>query len=127
MIYSKHFFFFLIYCNKYIILYLLQYCIFIIRDSYGVDGNQYFLPGCVPNPAIQHRWHILSYRAINPDKPLPAMENYLKKILEAPLIKERSKSHMQNIAQLFRLENIDLKAKKKYELHIMINMICICI
>lgn len=55
------------------------------------------------------------------------MENYLKKILEAPLIKERSKSHMQNIAQLFRLENIDLKARKKYELHIMINMICICI
>ncbi|PBC30259.1 X-ray repair cross-complementing protein 5-like isoform X1 [Apis cerana] len=88
-----------------------------IQDSYGVDGNQYFLPGCVPNPAIQHRWHILSYRAINPDKPLPAMENYLKKILEAPLIKERSKSHMQNIAQLFRLENIDLKARKKSDIN----------
>lgn len=55
------------------------------------------------------------------------MENYLKKILEAPLIKERSKSHVQKIAQLFRLENIDLKAEEKYELYIMINMICIFI
>ncbi|XP_031773887.1 LOW QUALITY PROTEIN: X-ray repair cross-complementing protein 5 [Apis florea] len=87
-----------------------------IQDSYEVDGNQYFLPGCVPNPAIQHRWHILSYRAINPDKPLPPMENYLKKILEAPLIKERSKSHIQKIAQLFRLENIDLKAEEKSDI-----------
>ncbi|OAD59287.1 X-ray repair cross-complementing protein 5, partial [Eufriesea mexicana] len=80
-------------------------------DTYEVDGNQHFLPGCVPNPAVQHRWHMLSYRALNPNKPLPPMENYLNEILEAPMIKEKSKFHLQKIAQLFQLKNIEPKAK----------------
>lgn len=64
------------------------------------------------NPAVQHKWHILSHRAINPDKPLPLMENYLKETLEAPPVKERSKSHLQKIVKLFRLESIDPKKEK---------------
>lgn len=66
----------------------------------------------MPNPAIQHKWHILSHRVINPDKPLPPMENYLKEILEVPSVKERSKSHLQKIVKLFRLESIDPKKEK---------------
>lgn len=81
-------------------------------DSYEIDGCQHFLPGCVPNPAIQHRWHMLSYRAINPNKPLPPMEPYLKEFLEAPPIKARSKCSVQKVAQLFRLEHIDTKKHK---------------
>lgn len=83
----------------------------LIRDSYEVDGNQHFMPGCVPNPAVQHRWHMLSHRALNPDKSLPPMENYLNEILEAPVIKEKSKFHLQKIAELFQLQNIEPKAK----------------
>ncbi|KAK9295672.1 hypothetical protein QLX08_010090 [Tetragonisca angustula] len=83
-----------------------------IQDSCEIDGSQYFLPGYVPNPEIQHKWHILSHRVINPHKPLPPMENYLKEILEIPSIKERSKSHLQKIVKLFRLESIDPKKEK---------------
>ncbi|XP_076758761.1 X-ray repair cross-complementing protein 5 [Xylocopa sonorina] len=82
-------------------------------DSYEVDGSQHFLPGCVPNPAVQHRWHMLSYRAINPNKPLPPMDDYLKELLEAPSIKAKSKFPAQKVAQLFRLETIDPKKKKE--------------
>ncbi|XP_034193837.2 X-ray repair cross-complementing protein 5 isoform X1 [Osmia lignaria lignaria] len=78
-------------------------------DSYEVDGSQYFLPGCVPNPAIQHRWHALSHRALNPDKPLPSVEDYLKEILEVPLIKEKSKQYLKRITELFQLEDVDPK------------------
>ena len=83
------------------------------EDSYVVGGSQHLLPGCVPNPAVQHRWHMLSHRALNPNKPLPPMEDYLKDLLEVPSVKERSKCHLQRIAELFQLESIDLKAKKK--------------
>ncbi|KOC59877.1 X-ray repair cross-complementing protein 5, partial [Habropoda laboriosa] len=87
------------------------------EDSYEIDdGSQYFLPGCVPDPAVQHKWHMLSYRAINPDKPLPPMEDYLKEIFEVPSIKDRSKCHLQKIAQLFQLESIDPKAEQKDEI-----------
>ncbi|KAK1120064.1 hypothetical protein K0M31_012789 [Melipona bicolor] len=82
------------------------------QDTCEIDGSQYFLPGYVPNPAVQHKWHILSHRAINPDKPLPPMENYLKEILEVSLVKERSKFHLQKIVKLFRLESIDPKKEK---------------
>ena len=85
------------------------------RDSYAVGGSQHLLPGCVPNPAVQHRWHMLSHRALNPNKPLPPMEDYLKELLEVPLVNERSKCHLQRIVELFQLESIDLKAKKKAE------------
>ncbi|KOX73082.1 X-ray repair cross-complementing protein 5, partial [Melipona quadrifasciata] len=82
------------------------------QDTCEIDGSQYFLPGYVPNPAVQHKWHILSHRAINPDKPLPPMENYLKEILEVSSVKERSKFHLQKIVKLFRLESIDPKKEK---------------
>ncbi|XP_076678016.1 X-ray repair cross-complementing protein 5 [Andrena cerasifolii] len=85
------------------------------EDSYVVGESQHLLPGCIPNPAVQHRWHMLSHRALNPNKPLPPMEDYLKDLLEVPLVKERSKCHLQRIAELFQLESIDLKAKKKAE------------
>ena len=85
------------------------------EDSYVVGGSHHLLPGCVPNPAVQHRWHMLSHRALNPNKPLPPMEDYLKDLLEAPLAEERSKCHLQRIAELFQLESIDLNAKKKAE------------
>lgn len=86
---------------------------YLYRDSYAIDGSQYFLPGHVPNPAEQHKWNMLSYRALNPNKPLPPMEDYLKEVLEAPAVKERSKRNLQRIAELFRLENVDPKAKRK--------------
>ncbi|XP_043265885.1 X-ray repair cross-complementing protein 5-like [Colletes gigas] len=85
------------------------------EDSYIVEGNQCFLPGSLPDPAMQHIWNMLSHRALNPDKPLPPMEDYLKKILEAPSVKEKSKDHLQRVAELFQLESIDPKAKKKNE------------
>lgn len=75
----------------------------------------------MPNPGVQHRWDMLSYRAINPDKPLPPVENYLKEIFEIPSIKKRSKCHLQKIAELFRLESINPKKEKyiyKHSLHI---------
>lgn len=78
-----------------------------------MEGNQCFLPGFVSDPAVQHRWHMLSYRALNPDKPLPPMEDYLQKILESPFVKEKSKDPFQRIAKLFQLESIDPKAKQK--------------
>lgn len=77
-----------------------------------IDGCQCFLPGCMPNPGVQHRWDMLSYRAINPDKPLPPVENYLKETFEIPSIKKRSKCHLQKIAELFRLESINPKKEK---------------
>lgn len=86
-----------------------------IGDSCELDERQYFLPGCVPDPAVQHRWHMLSYRAINPNKPLPSMENYLKEILEAPLVKEKSTVHLKKIAELFQLQNTSSKTNEKKE------------
>ncbi|CAL7937693.1 unnamed protein product [Xylocopa violacea] len=91
---------------------LIDSMMLIDTDSYEVDGSQHFLPGCVRNPAVQHRWHMLAYRAINPNKPLPPMDDYLKKLLEAPSIKAKSKCPAQKVAQLFRLESIDSKKKK---------------
>ena len=83
------------------------------EESYVVGESQHLLPGCVPNPAVQHRWHMLSHRALNPNGPLPPMEDYLKNLLEVPLVKERSKYNLQRITELFQLESIDLKAMKK--------------
>ncbi|CAK9796305.1 X-ray repair cross-complementing protein 5 [Anthophora plagiata] len=88
-----------------------------IEDDDEVDDkSRYFLPGCVPNPAVQHKWHMLAYRALNPGKPLPPMEDYLKEIFDVPsIIKDKSKRHLEKIAQLFQLESIDPKAKEKGE------------
>ena len=77
-----------------------------------IDGCQRFLPGSMPNPGAQHRWDMLSYRAINPDKPLPPVENYLKEAFEVPSIKRRSKCHLQKISELFRLQSINPKKEK---------------
>ncbi|XP_054014629.1 X-ray repair cross-complementing protein 5-like isoform X1 [Hylaeus anthracinus] len=85
------------------------------EDSYALEGSQYFLPGSVSDPAVQHRWHMLSHRALNPDKPLLPMEDYLCKIFEVPSVKEQSRSHLQRIAQLFQLESINHKAEQKEE------------
>ncbi|CAK9808418.1 X-ray repair cross-complementing protein 5 [Anthophora quadrimaculata] len=87
------------------------------EDNHEVDDkSRYFLPGCVPNPAVQYRWHMLAYRALNPGKPLPPMEDYLKEIFDVPsMIKDKSKCHLEKIAQLFQLESIDPKAKEKNE------------
>ncbi|XP_076241039.1 X-ray repair cross-complementing protein 5 [Calliopsis andreniformis] len=79
------------------------------------DTDEDFYPGEVPDPSMQHRWHMLSHRALNPDKPLPPMEDYLQELLEAPAVKEKSKCNLQRITELFQLENIDPKAKQKEE------------
>ncbi|XP_031843248.1 X-ray repair cross-complementing protein 5 isoform X2 [Nomia melanderi] len=79
------------------------------EDSQEIDGRQHFKEGCVPDPAIQHTWHMLSHRALHPGEPLPPMEDYLKDIFEVPSIKESSERHLQRIAELFRLESIDPK------------------
>ncbi|XP_076295940.1 X-ray repair cross-complementing protein 5 isoform X2 [Lasioglossum baleicum] len=82
-------------------------------DNEEIDGSQCYLPGYVPNPGLQHKWHQLSYRALHPDEPLPPIEDYLKKVFEVESVKENSKGHLEKIAELFQLENIDPKKNKR--------------
>ncbi|XP_015434884.1 PREDICTED: X-ray repair cross-complementing protein 5-like [Dufourea novaeangliae] len=83
------------------------------EDSYEADGRHCFLPGCEPDPALQHKWHMLSYRALHPNEPLPLMDNYLKEVLEDSSLKENSKYHLQKIAKLFKLESIEPKKTRR--------------
>ncbi|XP_076650299.1 X-ray repair cross-complementing protein 5 [Halictus rubicundus] len=82
-------------------------------DNEEIDGSQCFLPGYVPDPGLQLKWHGLSHRALYPDKPLPPIDDYLKKVLEAQSVKENSKCHLEKIAELFQLEDIEPKKDEK--------------
>ncbi|XP_076382582.1 X-ray repair cross-complementing protein 5 [Megalopta genalis] len=85
------------------------------EDDGNIDRSQCFLPGCVPDPGLQHKWHALSHRALHPNEPLPPIEEYLKNILEVPLVKQNSKCHLQKIVELFQLESIEPTKKEKYD------------
>ncbi|XP_078052744.1 X-ray repair cross-complementing protein 5 [Augochlora pura] len=85
-----------------------------VENDSNIDRSQCFLPGCVPDPGLQHEWHILSHRALHPEEPLPPVEEYLKNVFEVPSVKQNSKCHLQKITELFQLESIEPPKKEKY-------------
>ncbi|KAG7200617.1 hypothetical protein KM043_001175 [Ampulex compressa] len=88
-----------------------------INESDNIaEDKDYFLPGSIPNPAAQNTWNMLAYRAINPEKPLPEMEECLKDLLSMPkpLIK-KCQPHLKKIEELFQLENIEPDTKKRFK------------
>lgn len=84
------------------------------EDVGGINDCR-FLPGAMHNPALQHKWHMLAYRALNPDVPVPEAADYLKNAFEAPIIKQKAKPYLEKIKQLFDLESVNPKAKEKIE------------
>ncbi|XP_043269154.1 X-ray repair cross-complementing protein 5-like [Venturia canescens] len=74
---------------------------------YSNDGedDELFVAEEVPSPGLQHLWNSLSHRALNPDAPLPPMDEDLKKSLETPdFIKANSEPHLKKLRQLFPKE-----------------------
>ncbi|XP_015176860.1 PREDICTED: X-ray repair cross-complementing protein 5-like isoform X2 [Polistes dominula] len=75
-----------------------------ISDSSTKKKEKPFMPGCVPSPMRQHKFNMLSYRALNPEKPLPSIDIELKKLLEpSKKIKERLIDPIEKIKKLFDL------------------------
>jgi len=68
----------------------------------------------MPDPGAQHIWDILSYRALNPDKPLPLIADEVKNLLELPKdVREKCKPVVEKIKNLFSLEKEEpLKTRK---------------
>ncbi|XP_026668946.1 X-ray repair cross-complementing protein 5-like [Ceratina calcarata] len=81
-----------------------------IEDNCEVDGSQHFLPGCVPNPSVQRFFHVLSSRALDPKKPLQAMDDYMNEVMVMLSIKEKAHQSLKKISQVFRL-NQEKKSK----------------
>lgn len=84
-------------------------------EDVGDVNDCHFLPGAMHDPALQHKWNVLSHRVLKPQEPLPDMEDYLKNAFEAPAIKQRAMPYLQKINQLFDLESINPKVKEKLE------------
>ncbi|KAI4495735.1 hypothetical protein M0802_008358 [Mischocyttarus mexicanus] len=75
-----------------------------ISDSSITKKEKSFMPGCVPNPMRQNTFNMLSYRALNPEQPLPSVDIELKKLLEpCQEIKERLIDPIEKIKKLFKL------------------------
>ncbi|XP_014599208.1 PREDICTED: X-ray repair cross-complementing protein 5-like isoform X2 [Polistes canadensis] len=73
-------------------------------DSSTKKKEKPFMPGCVPSPMRQHKFNMLSYRALNPEKPLPPIDIELTKLLEpCQEIKERLVDPIEKIKKLFDL------------------------
>ncbi|XP_035727906.1 X-ray repair cross-complementing protein 5-like [Vespa mandarinia] len=82
-----------------------------------------FMPGCVPNPMKQNAFNMLSYRALNPEKPLPPVDIEVTNLLTSD--QEITESNIENIKILFDLPNdtmdniqtskdtVDMQSKEK--------------
>lgn len=76
-----------------------------INDA-SEEKKKEFMPGCILNPMIQHTYNMLSYRALNPEKPLPSIDPKVKQLLEpCKLIKEKSEIFAQKMKSLFDINN----------------------
>ncbi|KAL2720407.1 X-ray repair cross-complementing protein 5-like [Vespula squamosa] len=72
------------------------------NDSSMKKKRKEFMPGCVPNPMKQNTFNMLSYRALNPEEPLPSIDIELTKLLESyQEIIENSKDPIKKIKNLF--------------------------
>ena len=67
------------------------------------------------NPANQHMFRSITYRALNPAKPMPKINDELLNVISMPKkIKEQSKEHMEKIEELFPLEVVKKVAKNAF-------------
>lgn len=65
-----------------------------------------FMPGCVPNPMKQNAFNMLSYRALNPEKPLPSTDIEVTNLLTSySKVIERSRAPIEKIKKLFDFPN----------------------
>lgn len=86
-----------------------------LPDGTDEAGNDRYLPECMPDPGAQHMWDMLSARALNPDKPLPSIDEEIKNLLEPPeYLRERCKPVAEKIKDLFSLEKVEpLRSRKR--------------
>ncbi|KAK2580504.1 hypothetical protein KPH14_006239 [Odynerus spinipes] len=77
-----------------------------INDASEEKKKEEFMPGCIPNSMKQHTYNMLSYRALNPEKPLPPIDTEIKELLNpCKLIIEKLEAPVQEIKSLFDFDD----------------------
>ncbi|XP_019526576.3 X-ray repair cross-complementing protein 5 [Aedes albopictus] len=67
------------------------------------------------NPIHQHMYRTVAHRALHPKAPIPAMDEELKKLVDVPpKVRERSKTALEEVKNLFPLKEVKVNARLKW-------------
>ncbi|KAG7312405.1 hypothetical protein JYU34_001899 [Plutella xylostella] len=81
-------------------------------ESYG--DTEAFPVAETVSPAIQYILDCISYRALNPGKPLPQPRDEIMTLFKVPpLIEKQSRDPIENLKKLFLLTKIEKKVKRR--------------
>lgn len=61
-----------------------------------------FEPNTIANPGAQHEMHVIAARALNPECPLPPVEDFVTEaLLPSPGVAERSEPFLHQLMKAF--------------------------
>ncbi|CAL4145774.1 unnamed protein product, partial [Meganyctiphanes norvegica] len=80
------------------------------------DEEEELEPTSVLNPQLQHFFNVLTHRALNKNKPLPAPAQHITAILQPPeMVVEGRDNVAATLASLFPIKKIEKKSKRNNE------------
>ncbi|XP_069010756.1 X-ray repair cross-complementing protein 5 isoform X2 [Embiotoca jacksoni] len=92
---------------------LIESMMLVEEDESG-EPKDLLKPHHISNPAFQRHFQCLHHRAVNPGTPLPAIEPWLKAILDRPkVISERCQAPLEEMKKKFPLTEVEKKKKLK--------------